>query len=69
MFGRVNDRLLCWQARRATDERGVTLIEYILIAALIAVVSIAIMTTAGTSIKDLWQYISDQISGAKPAGA
>ena len=49
-------------------DRGVTLIEYILIAALIAVVSIVIMTTTGTNIKSLWQYISDQISGAKPSG-
>ena len=68
MFGRVQDRLLCWQARRAVKDRGVTLIEYILIAALIAVVSIVIMTTTGTNIKSLWQYISDQISGAKPSG-
>ena len=46
------------------EEEGVTLIEYGLIAALIAVVSIAILTSLGTNIRDKFFEIRDAISDA-----
>ncbi|MEN6438995.1 MAG: Flp family type IVb pilin [Syntrophobacter sp.] len=39
------------------DEEGVTMIEYALIAALIAVVCITALTSLGTSIEALWGKI------------
>lgn len=42
-------------------QKGVTMIEYALIAALIAVVSVATITTLGTTINGIWQNISSNI--------
>lgn len=42
-------------------QKGVTMIEYALIAALIAVVSVATITTLGTTINAIWQNISSNI--------
>lgn len=52
----------------ATDEEGVTAIEYGLIAALIAVGIIAMLTTAGSQLQRLWQSIADALSGAGTGG-
>ena len=46
------------------DERGVTAIEYALIAALIGVVIIAGATTLGTTISGKFSTIAASISGA-----
>lgn len=46
------------------DERGVTAIEYGLIAALIAVVIIVAVTAVGTSLQEVFNTISSQLSGA-----
>ena len=46
-----------WRALRS-DERGVTAMEYGLIAALIAVVIIAALTTIGTSLSAKFQSIA-----------
>ncbi|MEB2319955.1 MAG: Flp family type IVb pilin [Pseudomonadota bacterium] len=46
------------------DEEGVTAIEYGLIAALIAMVIVGAVISAGGSLNTLWQEISDQLSGA-----
>jgi pilus assembly protein Flp/PilA len=43
------------------DEEGVTAIEYGLIAALIAVVIILAVTNVGTGLRDIFQYIADQL--------
>jgi len=48
-------------------EEGVTMIEYGLLAALIAVVSIAAITTLGTTLAGLWGTITNAIAGAIPA--
>ncbi|MDP1600634.1 Flp family type IVb pilin [Phenylobacterium sp.] len=54
------------------NESGATAIEYGLIAALIAVVVIAAMTTLGGSIQTAFSGIGDTLKGAKnttiPAG-
>lgn len=44
-----------------SDEEGVTAIEYGLIAALIAVVIIGTVTTVGTNLSDIFQYIADKL--------
>jgi len=45
-------------------EEGVTMIEYGLLAALIAVVSIAAITTVGSELNKLYTTISDAVSTA-----
>jgi len=45
-------------------EKGQTLIEYALIAVLIAVVVIALLTTTGTSINAVFQDIVDELGAA-----
>ena len=52
-------------ARFLKDESGATAIEYGLIAALISVALIAGATTLGTSLKDTFNAISDEMSTAK----
>lgn len=46
------------------DEQGVTAIEYGLIAALIAVVIVGAVTSAGQSLRTLWTSISGALSTA-----
>lgn len=55
-----------WLALRF-DKRGVTAMEYGLIAALIAVAIIATVTTVGTSLQDVFKGISDKL--VVPGGA
>ncbi|CAG9165033.1 hypothetical protein LMG23992_00179 [Cupriavidus laharis] len=45
----------------ARDENGVTAIEYGLIAALIAVAIITAVTAVGTSLSNLFTYISTEL--------
>ncbi len=47
-----------------TDEEGVTAIEYGLIAALIAIVIVAAVASAGSSLNELWTKISDCLDAA-----
>ena len=51
-------------AKFAQDEEGVTAIEYGLIAALIAVFIIASLQLVGTSLTDMFTYISTTIDAA-----
>jgi len=48
--------------RFAQDEEGVTAIEYGLIAALIAVVIIASVTTVGTNLSAIFDYIAGKLT-------
>jgi len=43
------------------EEEGATMVEYGLMLALIAVVSIAIVTTLGTNIQAMFQDVSDAV--------
>ena len=52
-----------WLALRF-DKRGVTAMEYGLIAALIAVVIIGTITTIGTSLQAKFQLISNALTGS-----
>jgi pilus assembly protein Flp/PilA len=47
--------------RLIEDNRGVTAIEYALIAALIAVAAIAAFTLVGTSLSSTFSYIASQV--------
>jgi pilus assembly protein Flp/PilA len=51
----------------AKDRRGVTAMEYGLIAALIAVVIIASITAVGTSLSAVFNAVSAKLIAAKPA--
>lgn len=51
--------------RRA--QKGVTMIEYALIAALIAVAAIAALTLIGGDLKTTFGNVSTSLQGAKPA--
>ncbi|HJV69436.1 Flp family type IVb pilin [Ideonella sp.] len=46
----------------ARDEEGVTAIEYGLIAALIAVVIIGAVTTVGTNLSDVFDYVATKLT-------
>jgi pilus assembly protein Flp/PilA len=48
----------------ATEEEGQGLVEYALILVLIAVAAIAIMTTLGGSVSDVFTNINDKITAA-----
>ncbi len=50
--------------RFVREEEGVTAIEYGLIAALIAVVIIASVTTVGTNLKGIFTFISGKLTTA-----
>ncbi len=46
------------------DERGVTFIEYAMIAALVAVACFAILQTMGSQLKNLYTTINAKVSAA-----
>jgi pilus assembly protein Flp/PilA len=46
------------------DEAGVTMIEYALIAALVAVAAITILTTLGTNVSKIFNTVSNKLSSA-----
>ena len=47
-----------------SDKRGVTMIEYALIAGLISVVAIAMLTAMGTSVNNLYSTINAALTSA-----
>jgi pilus assembly protein Flp/PilA len=47
-----------------SDNRGVTMIEYALIAGLISVVAITLLTGMGTSVKNLFTSINNALTTA-----
>jgi pilus assembly protein Flp/PilA len=46
------------------DKRGVTMIEYALIAGLVSVVAIAMLTAMGTSVNNLYSTINSALTTA-----
>jgi pilus assembly protein Flp/PilA len=46
------------------DHRGVTMIEYALIAGLISVVAITLLTAMGTSVSNLFSTINSALTSA-----
>lgn len=46
------------------DSRGVTMIEYALIAGLISVVAIALLQSMGTSVSNIYSSINDALATA-----
>jgi pilus assembly protein Flp/PilA len=57
-------RMYTWFASLRDREEGQALVEYALILALIAVVSIAALTALGTGVSTQLQAIADEIIGA-----
>ncbi len=49
---------------RIRNQKGVTMIEYTLIAALIAVAAVTVIGTVGTDINTLFTAVSTAIQGA-----
>ena len=47
-----------------SDKKGVTLIEYALIAGLISVVAITLLTNVGSSIKNIFSSINTSLTTA-----
>ncbi len=45
------------------DEQGVTMVEYGLIAALIAIVAVTALTNLGTEVKTIFQTICQKLGG------
>ena len=62
MFGRMKDRLLLWQATRVAGRRGVTIIEYTLLAALIGILLIAVFGDAKDAIEAKWRVIINALA-------
>jgi pilus assembly protein Flp/PilA len=52
-----------------TDKSGVTAIEYSVIAGLIALVIIAAVTTVGTNLHGMFNFVANSVSGATGSGA
>ena len=55
--------------RLRSDKRGVTALEYALIAGLIAVVLVGTLTTLGTTLKGTFSTISSDLPAAAAASA
>ena len=53
--------------RFVRDEEGVTMVEYGLLAALIAVVCIAAITVVGTKLDAVFDHIGTKLTGVIPA--
>jgi pilus assembly protein Flp/PilA len=53
-----------WAYSARDREEGQALVEYALILALIAVVSLAVLTSLGTAVRDKLQMIGDAIAAA-----
>lgn len=56
MFNRLSNLI--------SDERGVTALEYGLIAALVAAFIVGAVTALGTSVRDTFQGVADDMAGA-----
>jgi pilus assembly protein Flp/PilA len=54
-------RILSW-LRRASDEAGQTMVEYAIVAALIAVVAMVAVEALGTGISGVFTKIANEIS-------
>ena len=54
-------------SKLSRDERGVTVIEYAAIAALILVASIVLIGNVGNTLNGVWSAISDALSNATPS--
>ncbi len=55
--------------RLLSEERGATAIEYGLIAGLIAVVIIGALTVTGTSLKSVFENVSDKLEDVAGTGS
>jgi pilus assembly protein Flp/PilA len=64
--GEVVKSLALGIKRFLKDEEGVTMVEYGLLAALIAIVCIAAITAVGTELNIVFQYIADSLANATP---
>ena len=62
MFERIKDRLLLWQATRVARRRGVTMIEYVLIAALVSIVAITLITQVGQHVNSTWARVNTALT-------
>ncbi len=51
-----------WLKAWMTEDEGQDLIEYVLIAGLIALVAVVAITAAGTSINAMWNAIAAQLN-------
>jgi pilus assembly protein Flp/PilA len=47
-----------------SDKRGVTMIEYALIAGLVSIVAIALLAAMGTSVKSIYSSVNDALTTA-----
>lgn len=54
----------CMLRNFVRDEKGVTAIEYGLIAALIAVAAVTVMGTVGTDLSNVFTKVSTNLSGS-----
>jgi pilus assembly protein Flp/PilA len=58
------NRMLTRATRWVRDDRGQDLIEYALLAALIALAAVVAMTATGTSINDLFNTVSGRLNSS-----
>jgi len=47
------------------EEEGATMVEYAIMVALIAVVSLVVVTTLGTTVRDTFSNVNAQLEAAK----
>ncbi len=62
MFNEFYARLFAIAARIREDEEGQGLVEYALILVLVSIASIALMTTLGTDIGEVFTQISAELN-------
>jgi pilus assembly protein Flp/PilA len=60
----LSEMLKTWAAFLWRDEAGASLVEYILLVALVAVVSIGAITFLGTSAREKFQFTANSLNGA-----
>ena len=59
----------CYFSSLFSQEEGQDLIEYALIAGLIALIAVAAITTVGTNVGTIWSNLSGKVAAAAGAGS
>jgi pilus assembly protein Flp/PilA len=57
----IGQRIRALMVRSCQDESGATVIEYAMIASLIAVACIAAFSALGFDVGEMWRYIADKV--------
>lgn len=57
-----NMNIFAWRRRFAANREGVTMVEYALIAALVAIAAVTILATLGTTVSGVFSTVNSNMS-------